>query len=285
MKIRLPIAGVTLACTVAFAWWTTTLSQAPPPPLVRPYADCPHARVIDAALGFLSRPEQQERTGWQVYALLDYLQRRFRLDKRYSMEQVYPLEIWSEDDVKMAARFGRLVDPSFVIETSALAKDADWLSNLMMRSLYCEIFPADDGFLEEMVERYEEDQARPKPGYVTTHIILCVLWLRERGCVDFNNPALPTVSFADALEQIVSRERGETDLAFEAMMLLYYLGEGARVWDKWIETMAGLQRPSGAWGYDLSRPDDGHPTVLALWVLLEHALPDASKCPWVRMEQ
>lgn len=280
MKIRLLIAGVVLACAAAFAWWTTTLSKSPPPPLLRPYAASPRAGAIDAALGFLSRPEQQQRPSWQTYALLDYLQRRFGLDQRYSMEQAYPREAWSADDVKMAARFGRLVDPEFVIETPALAKDADWLTNFMVRSLYCDIVPADDAFLQEMADQYARDQARPEPGYVTTHVVLCAQWLRERECADRAAVEAKIPRFAEALEGIASRERGETDLAFEAMMLLYYTGQGVRIWDKWIDTMAGLQRPSGAWGYDLSRPDDGHPTVMALWVLLEQALPGAPKCAW-----
>ena len=269
-----------LACTAVFAWWTTTLPRSEAPPPLRPYAASPRARAIDAALGFLSRPEQQERPAWQTYALLDYLQRRFGLDARYSMKQAYPRELWSEDDVNMAARFGRLVDPTFAIETPALAKDADWLTNLMTRSLYCDLVPADDAFLQGMAARYAEDQARPEPGYVTTHVVLCAQWLQERGCVDRSALESKMPRFADALEGIASRERGETDLAFEAMMLLYYTGEGLRVWEKWIDVMAGLQRPSGAWGYDPSRPDDGHPTVMALWVLLEQALPGVPKSAW-----
>ena len=150
----------------------------------------------------------------------------------------------------------------------------------MVRSLYCDIVPPDDAFLREMADQYARDQARPEPGYVTTHVVLCAQWLREGGCVDFSNTELPAVSFADALESIASRERGETDLAFEAMMLLYYTGQGVRVWDKWIDTMAGLQRPSGAWGHKPGHPDHGHPTVLALWVLMEQALPGAPKSAW-----
>ena len=280
MKIRPLIAGVALVCAAGFAWWTTTLPRVPAPPPLRPYAASPHARAIDAALGFLSRPEQQERPDWQVYALLDYLQRRFGLDPRYALEEVYPREMWSEGDIQIAARFGRLADPGFVISTPALAKDADWLTNLMTRSLYCDVISPDDALFDELTARYMEDQAQPEPGYISTHIILCAQWLREGGGADFNQVQPAEAPFADVLESIVSRERAETDLAFEAMMLLYYLGEGARVWDKWIETMVRLQRPSGAWGHKPGHPDHGHPTVLALWVLLEHALPGVPKCAW-----
>lgn len=265
-----------------FAWWTTTVPQAPPPPPVRPYAASPHARAIDAALAFLSSPDRQERPSWQTYAILDYLQRRFGLDPRYSIERAYPREIWTGEDAQMAARLGRLVDPAFVIATPSLAKDADWLTNLMVRSLYCDALPADEAFLGEMAARYAEDLARPEPGYLATHVILCVQWLREQGCAGLAAVEMPEAPLGDVLEGIVSRERAETDLAFEAMMLLYYTGEGTRVWDKWVETMAALQRPSGAWGYTPSDPDNGHPTVLALWVLLEQALPDAPRDPWVK---
>lgn len=283
MKTRLSIAGSALACAAVFAWWSTTLPQAPEPPSVRPYAASPNARAIDAALAFLSRPEGQERVSWQVYALLDYLQRRFGLDERYCIERVYPREMWSGEDADMAARFGRFIDPAFVIDETQMNGDADWLTSFMTRSLYCDVHPMEDAVLRQMAARYAEDLARPEPGYVATHVILCAQWLRELACPLLEEPEAGR--FVDVLEGIVSRERAETDLAFEAMMLLYYMGEGRRVWANWVDAMLALQRPCGGWGYTVERPVDGHPTVLALWVLLEQALPGAPKEPWVKPKQ
>lgn len=259
----------------------SAVSPAPSSP-VCPYADSPDAAAIDTALGFLLRHKEQERPSWQVYALLDYLRRRFGLDERYSMENVFPRDVWSEYDIEMATLFQRLTDNAFRVDKARFPKEPADLNRFLARSLYCDQYPVDATFIRQLLDLYEADRAQPVPGYIATHIILACQWLRELGCDD----ALPELNalrpaFAELLEQIINRENAETDLAFEAMMLLYYIGEGDRVWGAWVETLRALQRPSGAWGYRPGDSDDGHPTVLALWVLLEKALPDVKKTPWL----
>ncbi|HOC67434.1 MAG TPA: hypothetical protein PKO23_01375 [Candidatus Hydrogenedentes bacterium] len=289
MKPRiLIIALFLLAVAIAggLALW-----REPPPPSSRseatapgrPYAGSPNAAAIDAALGFLLRHEKQERPSWQVYALLDYLQRRFGLDEKYRIENAFPREVWPEYDLEMAALFGRLADNTFRGDVALLPREPADLNRFLAGSLYCDQHPVDAAFIQQLLDLYEADCARPAPGYIATHVILACQWLRELGC-DQGFPELETQwsGFPGLLETIINRENAETDLAFEAIMLLYYMGEGDRVWDAWVDIVRRLQRPTGAWGYRPEDADHGHPTVLALWVLLEQALPGAEKDAWVR---
>lgn len=281
MKTRLLI-GTLLLIAAAVAWWSLTVPKEPPPP-VRPYAHSPHANAIDAGLAFLLRHEEHSLPSWQVYALLDYLQRRFGLDDRYTINRAFPRNLWPDYDQPMADLFGRLLHPKYRISKTALEEGEHWITRFMLRALYCDLFPADQAFLEELLEKYQEDLARPAMGYGATHVILCAQWLRERGC----DAALPDLesyweSFADTLVAIVIQEQARTDLAFEAMAFLYYIGYGERVRPEWLQSIRDLQRLNGAWAYNPQDPDHGHPTVLALWVLLEDALPDAPRPPWIR---
>ena len=121
MKPRiLIIALFLLAVAIAggLALW-----REPPPPSSRseatapgrPYAGGPNAAAIDAALGFLLRHEEQERPSWQVYALLDYLQRRFGLDEKYRIENAFPREL--SGGMAQRAALGRTLcfDPDLLL--------------------------------------------------------------------------------------------------------------------------------------------------------------------------
>ncbi len=296
MKSRTLIAVLVFLLAVAIVGGFALLREPPAPAIppeatapvrpsapARPYADSPDAPAIDSALAFLLRHEEQERPSWQVYALLDYLQRRFGLEERYRIGNSFPRAMWPEYDLEMAALFGRLADNAFHVDKALFPKDAFDLNRFLARALYCDQHPVDAAFIQQLLDLYEADGARPTPGYIATHVILASQWLRELAC----NTAFPELEaawsgFAELLETIINRENAETDLAFEAIMLLYYIGEGDRVWDAWVDTVRALQRPTGAWGYRPEDPDHGHPTVLALWVLLEQALPGAEKEAWVR---
>lgn len=293
MKSSLLIIALVLFLALGLAWRYFTPSSQPaitpavpvsaPSPPGRPYANSPDAAAIDAALGFLLRHADQERPSWQVYARLDYLRRRFGLEERYRIENAFPRNVWPEYDLEMATLFQRLTDNTFRVERALFPKEPADLNRLLASALYCDQHPVDAAFIQQLLEIYRADCARPAPGYIGTHVVLACQWLRELGCDDaFPELAVERPGFAEILEAIINREHAETDLAFEAMMLLYYMGEGNRVWDAWVDTLRGLQRPSGAWGYRPEDADHGHPTVLALWVLLERAMPGAAKEPWVQ---
>ncbi|NLV44289.1 MAG: hypothetical protein GXY07_07295, partial [Candidatus Hydrogenedentes bacterium] len=123
MKSSLLIIALVLFLALGLAWRYFTPSSQPaitpavpvsaPSPPGRPYANSPDAAAIDAALDFLLGHEDQERPSWQVYALLDYLRRRFGLEERYRIENAFPRNVWPEYDLEMATLFQRLTDNTF----------------------------------------------------------------------------------------------------------------------------------------------------------------------------
>jgi hypothetical protein len=288
MKMRTLILSVLLinlliACIYLIPWnrlLPEALITAAP---LRPYADSPDADAIDAALQFLLHHEEQQRPSWQVYALLHYLQRRFQLDEQYCIDNAFPEEHWPDYDREMACLFQRFTDTRYRIDPSLFPKEPKSLNRYLACALYCDQIPIDDMYIQQLVALYEKDCTRPEPGYIATHAIFAAQWLRELGCdADYQAPLEGLwARSADTLVDIVKREKVQTDLAFESIMLLYYTGHGERVDPSWLDSLRSLQRPSGAWAYRPEDDDDGHPTALALWVLLEHALPDAPKEPWL----
>ena len=281
MKPRILILILVLLVAPVVTWWALAPPSAPAPP-VRPYAESADAHAIDAALAFLLRHGDFHPESWQVYALLDYLQRRFQLDPRYRIGAAFPEENHPDYDRDMIALVKRLAAPDFVADLERIEAEENWLMEFMARAMYCDHFPVDEAFEPTLLAGYEEDLERPEPGYIATHIILCFQWLLELGCSVYGDDLDALFDdFADTLVAIVEREEAETDLAFEAMAFLYYIGYGDHVRPEWIDVMRALQRPTGGWGYRPQDGEHGHPTVLALWVLLENALPDAPRVPWL----
>ncbi len=279
--------GVLLALAAGILVWQgkerfTVVAPPAKPYADEPYAQSPHAAAIYAGLEYVRNHGFLDEPSWQVYAALDYLQRRFGLDERYALEQAYTSDLWRDHEQEIMLLMGRMTDPDHVIDAALLEDDEFYLVHVMVRAMYCDHYPVDAAFVDEVLARYDENVARSTPSYPETHIVLSFQWMRELGC-DAPYPQIEARwnEFALVLAQMVKTAKAEADIAFEAMAFLYYIGRGDLVQDAWIEAMLSLQRPNGAWGYMPDAPDNGHPTVLAVWTLLEHALPEAERQPWL----
>lgn len=247
-------------------------SQQPVHLYQRPYAHDPHARAIDAGLAFLVRHHKAHQPSWQVYALLDFLQRRFGLDERYTIKNTLAQIELPEHEQHMATLMGRIADPNYRVGHNQIVQEENELTRLMAEALYCDTYPPDPTYPDRLMALYNTGGLDGLAGYIKTHVILCFQWLREYGCDSaFPNLQIPWQTFADSLTAIIEREQAATDLAFESMAFLYYMGAAERVREEWITRLLALQRYSGAWGYTPNDRDHAHPTVLAVWVLLEHA--------------
>lgn len=252
----------------------------------RPYADHPNAEAIEKGLIFVRDHGKHTPPSWQVYAMLHFLYHRFGLAPEYAIENTFVLEGHPEHDLKMVSLVERLVNPDYVAPQERIENESEVMMRLMGRALYCDRYPVDEAFFSEWESLCDlEKQKKGYPGYIASHAILCYQWLRELGC-DQNFPKLKPQwpDFANTLVEIVATEKAQTDLSFESIALLYYIGAADTVQEPWIQTLLSLQSPEGAWAY---RPGDsahGHPTVLAVWALLEHALLDQPKKPWLKSQ-
>lgn len=266
--------------------------EPPPAPEPRvitgPYAQSPYAAAIEDGLNFAAEHHQHHRREWQVYVTLDYLYRKFGLDEKYAIANTCPTEAIEEADRGPAHLLGRLVNPAHRVDQAQIDAAGDPITQTMARAVYCDLVPVDEAFVNETLAVIGQ---QPPPGnrfagYVKTHFILSLELFSENGCAaPFPQIAAARGSFADTLYAIVEQEDAKTDLAFEAMAFLFYLGFRDRVSEGWISQVAALQLPGGGWAYDPEQAQDhhahGHPTTLAIWVLLEHALPGVPHVPWL----
>lgn len=256
----------------------------------RPYKDSPYAASIDAGLAFLEKRAASDEREWQVYAILDFLQRRFQLSPRYRFDALIPVEDWTGDEAEAAHYFRRLLHPDATLDCKAIDALAgqgqiEEFYFYMLHALYCKSCTFRDDFYENLYAFYKgETRESGSPGYAETHAIVSFMWLHELGCEDdqLNLESLRD-EFAQVLFFIVEGEQAGTDLAFEAMAFLSYIGAGDRMRPNWLETMTNHQLLSGGWPWDPGKPAAGHPTVLALWALLEAALPDQPQIPWIAL--
>lgn len=266
--------------------------QPPPEPEPRvitgPYAQSPYAAAIEDGLNFAAEHHRHHRREWQVYVTLDYLYRKFGLDEKYAIANTCPMESIEEADRGSAHLLGRLVDPAHRVEQAEIGAAGDPITLTMARAIYCDLVPVDEAFVNETLAVIGQ---QPPPGnrfagYVKTHFILSLELFSENRCADpFPQIAAARSSFADTLCAIVEQDDAKTDLAYEAMAFLFYLGLRNRVSEGWISQVAALQLPDGGWAYDPEQAQGshphGHPTALATWVLLEHALPETPHLPWL----
>lgn len=252
-----------------------------------PYKDTPYAESIDAALAFLKARAQSNEAEWQVYAILDFLQRRFDLPPQYRFQSMISVENWSRDDEETKYYFKKLLDKNatFSCEEIKALKGAGQIEDYyyyMLSALHCNSCDIQEGFYEDLLAFLSWDQEEyGNPGYATTHAIIAFQWLQEQGCEDAHiHMDTQREHFASVLTSIIEREQSGTDLAFEAMAFLCYIGAKDRMRPNWLETMRNHQLLSGGWAWDAGKAPAGHPTILALWTLLEAAVPDNPQKPW-----
>lgn len=237
---------------------------------------------IQSALDFLEREARGQEKSWQVYAFLDFLQRRFDLPEKYKFINLCKGVIWSEDDEQLASFFGKLINPDHQIDCAAIPSvRANSLNHLMGHALACDECPLPENYFELLQEGFDAELKAERPGYITTHLLLCRLWLEELQCPCEKLNGDDKAQFVQLLLKIVEQNKGATDLAFEAMAFLFYIGEGKEIKQEWFENLGKVQTKFGGWGYQPGLKPEGHPTMLALWVLLEKEFPDVT--PGVRM--
>ena len=253
--------------------------QLPIPGDPRPYAGSPYATQIDKALAFLAFKDRDSNRNYRL-VLLDYMQRKFGLHNRYSLKATrapHLPDVSSEDLGNMK----RLTDPDYMVEPSVI-EEASPLEHIVLKALYCDIYPADTTFLDEMNGMVQEGMSPFLPT-----IAMAYLWLRDHRCFT-GEPGLMLVRDALAIKfRNHLREGGlNAPMAGQALALLFELGHGEMVEEDWLTTAAKAQNEDGSWDAALGNPGSGRcngmTTTHVLWALLEHAQPDAPDTPMLR---
>ena len=248
----------------------------------RPYQESPYAHSMDRGLKFVLLDKDPER--FMHLAVLDYLQRKFGLGQRFSISRAYDPDIHIEVNTKDMAAFGRLTTPFHRYTPGDTGEVRDFVKAMVV-GLYSDRFPPPPDYVTRL--RGELEANRGKGGmhdYAVTHHALAFHWMVENNVAwNYEGSKGLRPEFANAMVEIITRNGPDKDISYEAMAFLQYMGFRSMVKQEWIEAVAAAQRPDGGWGYKPDTgPSHGHPTVLALWALLEHALPDVPAVTWVQ---
>ena len=138
----------------------------------------------------------------------------------------------------------------------------DWL----IAAANCEDFAPSEEVLRELFEnRYS--------GYLSTHQLLAIMWLRDQGYLDERiEPRIRKL-----VEQMVLEQAGGdefTDLFVERVAFIFHAGYGEKVESRWIKTILDAQKEDGSWRSPPpeinAQITDLHTTILAVWALAQH---------------
>lgn len=214
--------------------------------------------------------------------LLDYLGRRFDFSLRLASGERARADAASARPER-AALYRRLSDPSVRADARAIAALPSQVDRMTALALVCDQLGLPPNWPELLA------QASRVGGYALTHAALARAWTLENRCLPEAALAALAREQSERLAALVARGDGDpdpplaaTDQWIEALALLYYTGARERVRPEWIERLLATQREDGGWplhpGAGRSAP---HPTVLAMWVLLENLEPDAPPIAWI----
>jgi hypothetical protein len=206
--------------------------------------------------------------------LLDFLQRRFRLDPRFAFQMAFYRTPTAEESAAVAL-YRRLIDPK--APAPRLPDRAPDFVRTDLMALYGPQGLLPEDFLARLKTQMESG------GYALTHAALALQWACEQGCVEASpDVAELRTALIEGLCRVAQEQRFVTDLGLEAIAFLHYLGAGPRVLAAWVEAILDAQQPDGR--FTGRAPASGevyndHATLLSLWILLEAQHPGQPHTP------
>lgn len=250
----------------------------PPPEDPRPYAGSPHAERIDRALHY-ALYKNRHAGRWMHYTILDFLRRKFGLADRYAIEHTFAPHLRFDIDPRVPETFRRMVERDFMLDAADIASRPE-VEKFALHALYCDVYPLTDDQAQKMLEYFID----PDPLHLLSKAAT-YQWMRENGCLGALAPLRQQrAPLAVALRNLVETLGPENGTAIQGMAMLYYLGFDNMVKPEWIETVARVQQADGGWTLS-GKPDgdesDGGVSIFALWALLEAALPNVPRTPWL----
>lgn len=211
---------------------------------------------IDLPLVFVSEFIKKRFNGTQL--------KKFPRPKARSSEIVY---------------FSRLVDAGYRPPKNAIAAVRNPIDNFTLSALYCDRQGLPDDFFQRA------EQLMDGRGYALTHAALGTKWAHELGCLNAALAAKLMAKERALLARVGAENEMPSDLAIEALAMLYYLDAPELVKQEDLENLIATQHTLGAWQpksdvFELNN----HTTILALWVLLESLNRKKVLSPWLQKD-
>jgi len=262
------MAGVALLASVPPAFAQPVASSTP---AVRPAVPAPppspSREALQAAAARAAALLASDR--WNdpfAFILSDALYRRFAVGTLSASSRRFAEFRTAHPEVAWIDVFRRLIDPEQKARPEWLDSAAGGvrgLDRLTVLALYCDQAPPPADYTALL------EKGRAEGGYALTHAALALIWLRENGCrvveADFEKRVIRETA------ALVRADAAVSDLELEAAAMVARLGEARLLPHRFLEEVIAAQHEDGGWAEDSGKagPADWHPTLLALWLLLE----------------
>jgi hypothetical protein len=176
--------------------------------------------------------------------------------------------------VKTYARLADVAAAPSADELSAVSHELDVMA---LEALYCDRGELKPGLIDRL-------RKTASPGkYYLTHAALYTGWALENGCLKEDAARTLIDELAPRLDALIRAEGGATDLAMEAISVLFFVGRRNDVRPEWVEQVKAAQKKNGGWSHDpRAEPTNDHSSLLGFWVVIEAARPNAPPRTWLR---
>lgn len=222
-------------------------------------------QAIRGAIGFLSNPAHINEHA--AFYFLHFMHRRFGIEPFAGTSERYrELVPHAPKPFTGVDAFERIIDPS-ARRPEHLAPAMHVIDQFTVAALYCDQVPVGGDYEARMAQLATEG------GYALTHVAMAIEWLEENGC-DPPSAALRERVIETIAAGLVPDDRLD-DTEIERAAFLYYMDRADLVPRAFLGSLLRAQNPDGGWPEFWPDTKGGgshwHPTVLALWVLLESA--------------
>jgi hypothetical protein len=204
--------------------------------------------------------------------MLDFLYRKFSIDNKFS-GQVNHIDTSANDPL--------VQDELKAIERIAykdtLVKDLGSNPSLIAQAANCDKIRLPSNISSVLQQEID------KGGVELTHAFLSMQFMKELDCTVSNADSLRQ-QMVDGMINIARNGKDDKDIRYECIAFLLYAGKYEAIDPSWIDQIYTEQSQDGGW--KVSQNDattNNHPTVLALWALLEYTRSDVPYEPIIHL--
>ena len=170
--------------------------------------------------------------------------------------------------------FGRVMDHSSPLNPPDLERVSTDFDPVTARALHCDRLELGTDYVSLLINAVSQG------GYALTHAALAWAWLQENRCTLAIPPNFE-MRLVTGMAAMIDLDDPVTDREIEAAAILHALGYGNYISEAFVDQVLAAQQPGG--GFRMSSTSEGkpnwHTSVLAFWLLLQHACPVDGRRP------
>ena len=207
-----------------------------------------------------------------------FLARKFDISDLFPTELIYEkLNSGGNMMIYDNALLYRLIDKSFTVSKEDLEKQlTSTTREVQLRSVYCDLYPIDKNKMLKAL--YAEAD---KGDYALTHALLSLQWMKENNCFKHDEVTQLEKYIVEKQMELLNDHQAMDDLTIEAIAFLLYCNYHNLIKANWLDKVIVLQQDDGGWKWNSSELNTAtHPSILALWALLEWREPGRN-IPWI----